>query len=124
MRHNDYIRVIPRDLFNEANLLKCLGQLYIALENLHGQHRAKYAIEDVERFDIHQSPDDGSIYVANLPFMIDGRIYHLSRPLNSRQPWPLYATLSWPQPGEEQTVTAVFTDEGKLSAEFLKLIFV
>ncbi len=27
-----YARVIPRDLFNEANLLKCFGNLYLRLE--------------------------------------------------------------------------------------------
>ena len=27
-----YRRVIPRDLFNEGNLLKCLGKLYVQAE--------------------------------------------------------------------------------------------
>ncbi len=35
-----YKRVIPRDLFNEANLLKCYGALWIALDNARG-HTAK-----------------------------------------------------------------------------------
>jgi len=29
-----YTRVIPRDLFNEANLLKCYGQIYIEVERM------------------------------------------------------------------------------------------
>jgi hypothetical protein len=41
-------------------------------------------------FDIVQSQDDGSISVANLPFSVRGRKYRLSRPLNSRQPCPLW----------------------------------
>lgn len=57
-----YNRVIPRDLFNESSLLKCLGRLYICLENTPG-HAAE--LQQVGReFDIRQSDDDGSIYAA------------------------------------------------------------
>lgn len=31
-----YLRVIPRDLFNEAKLLKCLGKLYLEAEKSGG----------------------------------------------------------------------------------------
>lgn len=115
---SNYIRVIPRDLFNEANLLKCLGALYIALENA-GAHRAQYEAEAVNRFDIRQNEDDGSIYVANLPFSIAGRTYHLSRPLNSRQPWPLWLS-DFEDPDFEPI--QVFEDDGHLSVDFLALI--
>jgi hypothetical protein len=116
-----YIRVIPRDLFNEASLLKCLGALYIALETA-GDHRAKFGVDDVDRFDIVQNPDDGSLYVANLPFLIGGSPYHLSRPLNSRAPWPLYAQRCWPGDRDDDSVVSVFCEDGKLSGEFLRLI--
>lgn len=116
-----YLRVIPRDLFNEANLLKCLGALYIALETA-GDRKAQFDVEDVDRFEIFQNPDDGSIYVGNLPFSINGRRFHLSRPLNSREPFPLYATESWPQSGVEVEPVAVFTSDGKLTPDFKKLI--
>lgn len=82
-----YVRVIPRDLFNEASLLKCLGHLQIMLETTPGD--AKFEVEDVPMFDIRQDESDGSIHVANLPFSVGGRTVHLSRPLNSRNSWPL-----------------------------------
>jgi hypothetical protein len=41
-----YTRVIPRDLFNEANLLKCIGGLYIALE--HVESRAPTGCRDAD----------------------------------------------------------------------------
>jgi len=87
-----------------------------------GDHSAKFDVEDVERFDIWQCPDDGSIYVANLPFSINGRRYHLSRPLNSREPWPLYAVEAWPESGKAAEPVAVFTDSGDFSSEFKKLL--
>lgn len=113
-----YIRVIPRDLFNEASLLKCYGQLYIALETA-GQHAAQFDVEDVDFFDIRQSEDDGSTTIANVPFSVAGRSYHLSRPLNSRAPWPLWISdLDDPdfEPFE------VFDDAGKLSVAMCELI--
>jgi hypothetical protein len=120
-----YQRVIPRDLFNEADLLKCYGRLWICLDNLRdhkatlGAFRNTYDPGDHtgEAFRIEQSQDDGSTTVANVPFAIDGRRLHLSRPLNSRDPWPL-----WIDDEQAEICERVFTDEGELSPEFLELI--
>lgn len=87
-----YARVIPRDLFNESSLLKCCGRLYIVLEGVKCGSTVGFQDDDLQGgFDIVQREDDGSIYIANLPFEIGGDLYRLTRPLNSRQPWPLYA---------------------------------
>lgn len=114
----NYIRVIPRDLFNEANLLKCLGHLWIALETAGQHHRAAFVGESVEHFEIHQNPHDGSISVVNLPFAVDNEAYRLSRPLNSRAPWPLWLS------SEDQDFEPiqVFDDSGRLSTDMLQLI--
>lgn len=119
-----YIRVIPRDLFNEANLLKCLGRLWLCLDQRRDLAARLGAIEDPtgtehtgEAFEIRQSPEDGSIYVQNLPFRIRGEIFTLSRPLNSRDAWPLYCESLC---GE--VCLAVFDDAGNLSAEFLEFV--
>jgi hypothetical protein len=112
-----YRRIIPRDLFNEANLLKCLGALYILLQwRIDG---AGFDVEDVDRFDVEQNEADGSIYVANLPFSIGGTFYHLFRPLNSREPWPLYMTSA---DGSDFDVVSVFEKDGSLSERFLALL--
>ena len=57
-----YIRVIPRDLFNEANLLKCHGQLVIHLE---GRLPNAGFPEDVSRFEVEQDPNSGAIYIES-----------------------------------------------------------
>lgn len=113
----NYRRVIPRDLFNEANLLKCLGRLYIELERAETswRHKARYDVEDVASFDIVQDENDGSIFVRNLPFSIDGQRYHLARPLNSRRPYPLW--LTHPDNPDFEPVD-VFNDDGTLSDDF------
>ena len=109
-----YVRVLPHDLFNEANLLKCIGALWIKLE---GHHHARFDQDDVPRFAIEQDDDDGSLTVANITLTIHGRRYYFRRPLNSRAPWPIYIRES----GEWDDIP-VFTDAGDLSPEMRGLI--
>jgi len=112
-----YLRVLPRDLFNEANLLKCLGQLWLLVDGK--APAAQFDVEAVDAFRIMQNPADGSIFVLNLPFSMGGRRAHLSRPLNSREPWPLYISF---QDHPEIDVAPVFDDNGALSTEFTLLL--
>lgn len=114
-----YLRVIPRDLFNEADLLKCLGRLWILLDGLPPGHHAGFGRCDLDYdgapFHIEQDPADGSISVENLLFRINGNRWRLRRPLNSRAPWPLYAD-------RHDEEVSVFTESGELTAEFRVLI--
>jgi len=110
-KDKSYYRVIPRDLFNEANLLKCLGLLWILLE---GRTDANFEENDGEPFDVQQNEDDGTLTVVNLPFVIRGNLWTLERPLNSRETWPLYAS-------RDDERVAVFTDGGELTKEFESL---
>lgn len=115
-----YTRVIPRDLFNEADLLKCYGRLWILLDETRG-HSARLGDAESEHsgapFEIRQDEADGSISVANVPFTIRGERWRLSRPLNCRSPWPL-----WCSSPDEETCERVFTEEGRFSPEFVQLI--
>ena len=110
-----YIRVIPRDLFNEANLLKCYGQLYINLERL-GLEDCLVHDEDDAPFAVYQSQDDGSTTIANVTLVVNGAEVYLRRPLNSRAAYPLRAQI------DDDTDIAVFTDAGEFSADMLVLL--
>jgi hypothetical protein len=107
-----YLRVIPRDLFNEASLLKCLGRFWIETERY--QPRKVQMEFDGEAFDVCQD-DDGRLWVRNIEIFIHGKPYWHYRPLNSREPWPLYLTT-------DDDCIAVFTDDGQLTPELLALI--
>lgn len=113
-----YRRVLPRDLFNESNLLKCYGRLWIILSEM-DNHQARFEMEEVESFEVFQSSGDGSLFVDNLPLTVGEHDYRLKRPLNSREPWPLYAD-SMDDPDFE--MVPVFDDEGNLTDEMLSLI--
>jgi hypothetical protein len=110
-----YLRVIPRDLFNEANLLKCYGTLWIAIE---GHRQAKFSQECMDSFPIVMRDDDGSLCIDGLFLDVGEAQYRLTRPCNSREPFPLYAERVefWADP------VAVFNPDGTLSDEFTKLI--
>lgn len=110
----NYTRVIPRDLFNEAGLLKSLGRLAIALGELDG-HDARIVEDTLDEFAIAQDPADGSISVKNITFLIGSEEWKLFRSLNSRESYNLYATLS-----DEEV--SVFEEDGSLTNEFVELI--
>lgn len=123
-----YTRVIPRDLFNEANLLKCYGRLAIALDIM-GLNDIASLPNDVESFDIVQDESDGSLYIENLPLEVRKKLssrsfessyYRLFRPLNSRELWPLYAT-EIDNPSFDPI--AVFDVNGNVTLEMMALIW-
>lgn len=111
-----YVRVIPRDLFNEGNLLKCYGQLYLNLEKMGMEDCLVY--EDGGPFQVIQDQSDGSTYLSNVRLIVRGEVIPLRRPLNSRDPYPLYADID-----PENEPIPVFNDAGDFSADmrdFLK----
>jgi hypothetical protein len=113
-----YRRVIPRDLFNEANLLKCYGQIYLNVESLPVEYAAVVSLEwdgegTLDAFAIEQREDDGSLSCANVSLMVADTAVRLHRPLNSREPWPLYAT------PDDDTELSVFDAGGHFSPAFM-----
>lgn len=113
-----YVRVVPRDLFNEANLLKCLGRLYIVTEQFTSVTISEP--EPGEPFQIEQSDDDGSLQCLNVQLVINGQAYTLTRPLNSRAAWPLRITHI--DAKELAEYIDVFTEDGNLAPEVLSLV--
>lgn len=110
-----YQRVIPRDLFNEANLLKCYGKLWIELDRLNLPGVSLTQDEEGAAFDIWQNPDDGAITLLSVLLLVRGEEVPLWRPLNSREPWPLYALVG-------DTELAVFNDDGTLSSDMVDFL--
>ena len=106
-----YYRVIPRDLFNEGNLLKCYGKLYIELEKIGMENRLIH-VRPESNFEVVQD-ESGFTYLNNV-YMTSIQFY---RPLNSREDWPLYALNV-----ETDDEYSVFDNEGNLDEEFKKFL--
>lgn len=115
----NYVRVLPRDLFNEADLLKCLGRLWILLDS-NRRHDAQIVEEEVDAFDIVQDENSGAIEVRNLTFTIRGVKHRLVRPLNSRSAWPLWVEAESPE--SDFDAVLVFNEKGDLSDDMIALI--
>ncbi len=113
-----YLRVIPRDLFNEAKLLKCLGRLALILHDGVGVPRGltiQHDDTETKGFQIEQDESTGALYCANLECTFRHRLIGLHAPYNSKDAYPLKFIL-----GDEEG--DVFTVGGTLSSEFLKLL--
>ena len=111
-----YKRTIPRDLFNEAKLLKCLGRLSLAILDKDpslGNRISDNLENEAAGFLIDQNNNDGSIHCTNYTVMdTSGTPIYLSSGLNSKMNFPLLFEY-------RETVEYVFDDDGNFSQEFI-----
>jgi hypothetical protein len=108
-----YERVIPRDLFNEAKLLKCMGRLALLILDGHAPVPMFFK-ETGGSFIIRQLASDGALVVVNYPLTIKGKKHFLASSYNSKNNYPLY--LRTP----DFQVFAVFDNEGNFHPEFIE----
>lgn len=115
---SNYNRVIPRDLFNEANLLKCYGQIYINLERISLDDVALHYDdeENGDQFNIAQDESNGGLFITNVHLIVNQVKQKLYRPLNSRDPFPLYLT------DENDEDISVFNDDGTFTVEMMNYL--
>jgi hypothetical protein len=112
-----YTRVIPRDLFNESKLLKCLGQLSLLIHD--GKTRGvplsiEHDDSDCPGFDIQQDGDRATLFVSNVAVRIDGVApLNLGLPINARDRYPLELYTA------KEAVIDVFNSDGSLSVDFI-----
>ena len=114
-----YRRVLPRDLFNESKLHKCLGRLALAVHDgvdLAGNPcpRSLRIDHDGREFTVYQDPSDGSLFCENIRFYAGEIPIRLRLIYNSRAEYPLV------HPSGEDEI-AVFRDDGGLTDEFRQL---
>jgi len=112
-----YQRIIPRDLFNEAKLLKCIGQLVLIIHDGKDEKGNRptllRAMHDGDPFEIHQDPSDGGLFIMNLQIIRDGNEeLDLKTNYNSKKPYPLVLHA-------DDGMCYVFNDDGTLSNDFL-----
>ncbi len=108
-----YPRVLPRDLFNEAKLLKCMGQLSLKIhDGLRWPLKLEMTSHENFGFVVRQNPDDGGLFVTNLTLSLNGFKVRVESVYNSKQPYPLVFY------DEHLGVGCVFNDDGSLAEEF------
>ena len=110
-----YPRVIPRDLFNEALLLKCIGRLTLLIHDCEIRNITFEYDDHDNGFSVTQDGYDGSIYIDNISFYLDGCYrLHFYTPMNSRNdPYPLLLDFN-------ENIYEVFDQNGNYIIENLK----
>jgi hypothetical protein len=113
-----YTRVIPRDLFNESKLLKCLGRLALLIHDGKDGGRLRLAHRRPDRgFLIDQDESDGGLYCRNLQLRLRGGLpIRLTSSYNAKGPYPLCFNYA------DRVYGSVFNDDGSFSPEFTELL--
>lgn len=121
MRKETYYREIPRDLFNEAKLLKCIGRLCLLIHDGFTINGMLFE-HDGSPFIIEQNEDDGSLWISNIRFEIAGNTVIFTSKYNSKSNYPLYCQKNY---SEEYLVfeeSGEYTDEFKEFCNSLELV--
>ncbi len=110
----DYVRVLPRDLFNEAKLLKCIGRLcLLILDNNNPGNITHTEMQQGEQFQV-ELLEEGALLIANIAFRVNGVTMIFKTKYNSKQNYPLYVE-------HQLTDYLVFNEAGEWDQEFLTL---
>lgn len=111
-----YNRVIPRDFFNEAKLLKCMGLLSLKILDAQLPEGINITIEDSgEPFEIRLT-EDGMLFVANYPVTLNDKNVLFGTTYNSKSQYPFFCIIDYVE-------TLVFDENGQFTTEFLNLEF-
>ncbi len=108
-----YKRVIPRDLFNEAKLLKCIGAFILEADGLAVLRKGIELPDEGEPFNVVQCPLTGALSISNYQFSFGGLQLDLFTEYNSKANYPLWAEIDQ---GEQ---FLVLDESGKITPELL-----
>lgn len=114
MKHSNYMRVIPRDFFNEAKLLKCMGQLSLKIHDFQLPVGVDISIfESNQPFNIRQLEADGGLFVFNWMVYVNSTEVIMKTAYNSKSNYPLYCELDYED-------TLVFDEQGNFTEDFIE----
>jgi hypothetical protein len=110
----EYKRVIPRDLFNEAKLLKCFGLLSLKIHDRMLPEGIEVKIWDVDAPFQIKLLDEGSLWICNYPTELNGEDVIFKTTYNSKANYPLICEY---RGGEYR----VFNEQGEFDEEFINI---
>lgn len=112
--NTDYQRVLPRDLFNEAKLLKCLGRLVLLIHDRKIPFIGE-VIHDGEPFIIALN-DEGSLIVTNVTIKVNKSAFTFKTTYNAKSNYPFYLET------KDYSEVLVFDEGGEFTEEFIEFV--
>lgn len=113
-RNHNYMRVIPRDFFNESKLLKCMGFLELAILDRKLPEGINIEIEDSgDPFEIYLDEIWGILSVSNYPVTVNGETYQFGTTYNSKSNFPFVVI-------KDDIDIEVFDENGKFTQDFIE----
>jgi len=107
-----YLRVIPRDLFNESKLLKCIGRLVLMIHDGYNINGLLKFTHDEQSFKIGLH-NEGYLQVSNIIFYIKDERVDFVTTYNSKASYPLAAYYKYCE-------YPVFDEQGNYTDEFIE----
>lgn len=108
-----YTRVIPRDFFNEAKLLKCMGQLSLKILDSQLPQGIKIHIDECGLpFEISLTTD-GRLFLKDYDVTINDTYVSMSTTYNSKDNYPLICY-------HDDIEYTVFDEHGNFTEEFIQ----
>jgi hypothetical protein len=114
MKREYYNRVIPRDLFNEAKLFKCIGRLVLLIHDGKTINGMTFT-HDGTPFVVGQYDEDGSLTIINIHFKVKRQKLQFKTTYNSKNNYPLYLYYDYVD-------YQVFDESGEYTEEFTNFI--
>jgi hypothetical protein len=108
----NYDRVLPRDLFNEAKLLKCVGRLCLLIHDDKAPDGVKFE-HNSDAFEIGMTTD-GDLTISNIKFFINDKEIMFVTRYNNKANYPFFVQ------DEEYLDHRVFDEQGNLDNEFIQ----
>lgn len=109
-----YSRVVPRDLFNEAKLLKCFGQLVLLIHD--GLAPKCLEVDEGEGdWEVYQRQDDGGLFLEGLKIQVKSTQLELYTMYNSKESYPLLCMT-------DEDEIEVFYKDGTLTDDFIEYV--
>lgn len=112
--NTEYQRVLPRDLFNEAKLLKCLGRLVLLIHDRKIPFIGE-VIHDGEPFIIALN-DEGSLIVTNVTIKVNKSAFTFKTTYNAKSNYPFYLETN------DYSEVLVFDESGEFTEEFIEFV--
>lgn len=107
-----YMRVLPRDLFNESKLLKCFGLLTVRIHDSMAPQGLEFE-HDGSPFEIALT-DDGSLTITNILLTLNGQSLLFKTTYNSKNNFPFFLE-------HDYCEYLVFDEQGAFTEEFLDM---